>query len=195
MSLVLFSTILLLCFTSSSAVDVLRTHQTIQDGETIVSANDQFELGFFSPGSGTNRYVGIWLKNISYGTIVWVANRDAPLSNTSGILRIDNKAISLFANATTNTIVWSSNTSRFVTNPVAQLLDTGNLVFRDEKDDGSQNFVWQSFDYIGDTMLPGMKLGTEGLNMNIVIWIDGYQGLYRRWANHLCENFSLRDRL
>ncbi|KAL8127208.1 hypothetical protein AgCh_014209 [Apium graveolens] len=173
-TLVLFSTILFLSFTnSSSVVDVLRTNQTIQDGETIVSANGQFELGFFSPGSGNNLYVGIWFKNISYGTIVWVANRDAPLNNTSGILRIDHKAISLFANATTNTVVWSSNTSRFVANPVAQLLDSGNLVFRDEKDDGIKNLAWQSFDYIGDTMLPGMKLGTNlvtGLQWYLSSW-------------------------
>ncbi|KAK1391724.1 Receptor-like serine/threonine-protein kinase [Heracleum sosnowskyi] len=161
MELVIFSTILLLSFfTNSAAEDLLSINQTIRDGESnIVSANNEFELGFFSPGSSTNRYVGIWFKKISYRTIVWVANRDAPLNNTSGILRIDNKAISLFDNDTTNTIIWSSNASRFVSNPVAQLLDTGNLVFRDKKDDGSQNFVWQSFDYMGDTMLPGMKLG------------------------------------
>ncbi|KAK1391976.1 hypothetical protein POM88_011032 [Heracleum sosnowskyi] len=97
------------------------------NGDTIVSANKEFELGFFSPGSCRNWYVGLCFKKISYRTIVWVANRDAPLNNTSGILKIHNKAISLFANAT-STKIWSSNSSRFLNNPVAQLLDSGNLM-------------------------------------------------------------------
>ncbi|KAK1391729.1 Receptor-like serine/threonine-protein kinase [Heracleum sosnowskyi] len=171
--ILLFSIILLIFFSNnSSAVDVLRTNQTIRDGDTIVSANNEFELGFFSPGSSRNWYVGIWFKKISYRTIVWVANRDAPLNNTSGILKIHNKAISLFANAT-STKIWSSNSSRFLNNPVAQLLDSGNLVFRDEKDGDPENFVWQSFDYIGDTILPGMKVGTDfvtGLERYVTSW-------------------------
>ena len=55
--------------------------------------------------------------------------------------------------------VWSSNTSRTVENPVAQLLDTRNLVVRDKNDEDSESFVWQSFDYPCDTLLPEMKLG------------------------------------
>ncbi|KAK1360740.1 Bulb-type lectin domain-containing protein [Heracleum sosnowskyi] len=153
----IFSTILLLSIlTNSYALDVLRRNKTIRDGDTIVSGNNEF----FTSGSSTNRYVGIWFKKKSYGTIVWVANRNTPLNNTSGMLRIDNKAIILFANAT-NTTIRSSNSSTFVNNPVAQLLDTGNLVFRDDQEGGPDNFVWQSFDYPGDTMLPGMKFGKD----------------------------------
>ncbi|XP_074380167.1 G-type lectin S-receptor-like serine/threonine-protein kinase At4g27290 isoform X2 [Apium graveolens] len=168
-SILLFTILLLPIFISSTSLNVLRINQTLKDGDTLVSANNEFELGFFSPGSSMNRYVGIWFKKVSYGTIVWVANRAAPLNNTSGILRIDNKAISLFSNAATNTILWSSNSSRFVKNPVAELLDSGNLVFRDEKEVGFENFVWQSFDYFGDTMLPGMKLG-----MDLVTGLEWY---------------------
>ncbi|XP_022734147.1 G-type lectin S-receptor-like serine/threonine-protein kinase At4g27290 isoform X2 [Durio zibethinus] len=57
----------------------------------------------------------------------------------------------------TNSIFWSSNTSRPPQNPVAQLLDSGNLVVRD----GDENILWQSFDYPSDTLLPGMKLGKD----------------------------------
>ncbi|KAL8122138.1 hypothetical protein AgCh_018764 [Apium graveolens] len=163
-NLVLYSTIWLLFSIStlpSSAVHVLTINQTIRDGDTLVSANQEFELGFFSPGHSTKRYVGIWFKKISQGTSVWVANRDAPLTNTSGILMIQNKAFSILDNAT-STIIWSSNYSRFVENPVAQLLDSGNLVFRDQEEHGGQeDFVWQSFDYPGDTILAGMKLGVD----------------------------------
>lgn len=154
-------------------MDLLRVNQTIRDGDTIVSANHEFELGFFSPGISTKRYVGMWFKKKSPGTTVWVANRDAPLNDTSGILMIGNRAVSIFDNAT-STIIWSSNFSIFVRNPVAQLLDTGNLVVRDIEEEGdSEHFVWQSFDYIGDTILLGMKLGVDfvrGLEWEHVSW-------------------------
>ncbi|GMP52736.1 hypothetical protein CsSME_00018440 [Camellia sinensis var. sinensis] len=46
--------------------------------------------------------------------------------------------------------------------PVAQLMETGNLVVRDAND-MSGHFLWQSFDYPCDTLLPGMKLGKNFL--------------------------------
>ncbi|KAI3747202.1 hypothetical protein L6452_09653 [Arctium lappa] len=42
-------------------------NQTIKDGDTIVSAGQTFEMGFFSPGTSNNRYVGIWI-NEAYGS-------------------------------------------------------------------------------------------------------------------------------
>ncbi|KAL8046476.1 hypothetical protein ABFX02_08G179700 [Erythranthe guttata] len=60
----------------------------------------------------------------------------------------------------TNGIIWSTNTSRTVQNPIAQLLDSGNLVVKDaNSDDDREGFLWQSFDHPTDTLLPGMKLG------------------------------------
>ncbi|KAL6990914.1 hypothetical protein U1Q18_009035, partial [Sarracenia purpurea var. burkii] len=58
-----------------------------------------------------------------------------------------------------------------VSNPVLQLLDSGNLVVRD---DGG-GYLWQSFDYPGDTLLPGMKIGWDyktGLNRIMTSWKD-----------------------
>ncbi|GJS05066.1 G-type lectin S-receptor-like serine/threonine-protein kinase, partial [Tanacetum coccineum] len=37
------------------------------------------------PGKSKNRYLGIWYKKISEGTVVWVANRQTPINNTSGM--------------------------------------------------------------------------------------------------------------
>lgn len=53
--------------------------QTLIDGESLASEEGTFELGFFSPGSSTHRYLGIWYKNIPIITVVWVANRKTPL--------------------------------------------------------------------------------------------------------------------
>ncbi|KAK1390420.1 Receptor-like serine/threonine-protein kinase [Heracleum sosnowskyi] len=172
------STILLLCSTllstliNSIAVDTIRPHQTIRDGETITSARGEFQLGFFSPGRSTNRYLGIWYKKISNGTVVWVANRDTPILNASGQVQVNDKGITL---QTDDGMIWSTNTSISLKNPVAQLLDSGNLVVRDEDHmiNNAENIIWQSFDYPGDHFLPGMKIGVNlvtGLNIYYTSW-------------------------
>ncbi|PNX65574.1 serine/threonine protein kinase, partial [Trifolium pratense] len=53
-------------------------------------------------------------------------------------------------------VIWNSNSSRFGVKPVVQLLDSGNLVVKDANN--TENFLWESFDYPGDTLLAGMKL-------------------------------------
>ncbi|XVF77705.1 hypothetical protein PTKIN_Ptkin14bG0068400 [Pterospermum kingtungense] len=86
---------------------------------TLVSNGGSFKLGFFSPGSSKNRYLGIW----------------------------------------------SSSESNIAT--------PGNLVVKDGKDSSSDNYLWQSFDYPSDTMLPGMKLGyvpKTGFNRRLSAW-------------------------
>ncbi|KAK4398433.1 G-type lectin S-receptor-like serine/threonine-protein kinase [Sesamum angolense] len=54
----------------------------------MVSSGGMFELGFFSPDNSRNRYVGMWYKNVPVMTVVWVANRETPLTSTSGVLRV-----------------------------------------------------------------------------------------------------------
>ncbi|KAK1396404.1 hypothetical protein POM88_006267 [Heracleum sosnowskyi] len=105
------------------AVDTIRPHQTFRDGDTIISAGGEFELGFFSPGSSKSRYLGICSDGI----------------------------------------IWSSYPRRTVKNPAFQLLDTGNLVLRDADHDikNEEDFIWKSFDYPGDNLLPGMKFGVD----------------------------------
>ncbi|XP_062014520.1 G-type lectin S-receptor-like serine/threonine-protein kinase At4g27290 [Rosa rugosa] len=152
------------------------TFQSIKDGETIVSTDGTFELGFFTPaGASGNRYVGIWYKKISVTTVVWVANREIPLTDSSGILKITNPGILVLVNQN-NTTVWSSNTSTTAPNAVAQLLDSGNLVVKDGSDKvdaEDEKYLWQSFDYPGDTLLAGMKLGRNtvtGFNWHLTSW-------------------------
>ncbi|PIN06944.1 Serine/threonine protein kinase [Handroanthus impetiginosus] len=148
----------------SHALDTITTTQIIKDGDTIVSSGGSFELGFFSTENSKNRYVGIWYKKITVKTVVWVANRQIPLKKTSsGILKVVRPGILVLLNETDGTI-WSTNTSISVRNPVAQLLDSGNLVIKDANDDNPKNYVWQSFDFPTDTLLSGMKLGWNFIN-------------------------------
>ena len=167
-TILFFSSTLLSISIISAAVDTITPALCIHDGQTIVSAGGDFELGFFSSGSSKNRYLGIWYKKISTGTIVWVANRDVLLNDSSGVLKLDEQGALVLVNGA-NMIIWSSNYSRSVQTPVAQLLDTGNLVVRNENDSNPENFLWQSFGYPGDTFLPGMKYGK-----NLVTGLDSY---------------------
>ncbi|RVW13865.1 Receptor-like serine/threonine-protein kinase SD1-8 [Vitis vinifera] len=140
--------------------DTITANQSITNGQTLVSAGGDFELGFFSPGD-SKWYVGIWYKNIPKERVVWVANRDNPiLTNSSGsVVKIGDRGNIVIMDEDLH-VFWSTNESTAV-NPVAQLLDTGNLVVREDKDADPENYLWQSFDYLTDTLLPGMKLGWD----------------------------------
>ncbi|KAK3032634.1 hypothetical protein RJ639_036594 [Escallonia herrerae] len=150
----------LICLSPSTAIDNLSPGQTLLDnGQTIVSASQTFELGFFSLWNSENRYVGIWFKNVPQQTPVWVANKNSPLGDSSGVLVITSSGKILIANNATNTIIWSSNSSysAATSNPVLQLLDNGNLVVKTNV--LGDYYLWQSFDHPCDTLIPGMNLG------------------------------------
>ncbi|KAL2327850.1 hypothetical protein Fmac_021277 [Flemingia macrophylla] len=169
-----------------SKTDTLTQIQSLTEGTTLVSEDGTFELGFFSPGSSTNRFLGIWFKNISAKTVVWVANRDHPINITKLTITKEGNLVLLTQN---NTIHWSTNATTKATNIniVAQLLDTGNLVLRDEKDNDSQNYLWQSFDHPSDTLLPGMKLGwevTRDVNLN------RYLTAWKNWEDPSSGHFT-----
>ncbi|WCJ31520.1 G-type lectin S-receptor-like serine/threonine-protein kinase At4g27290 [Euphorbia peplus] len=156
----------------STSKDILVPGQSMKDGDTLISANGSFELGFFSPNNSTSRYLGIWYKKISDKTVVWVANRDARLFNTSGVLQVTQQGLFVLQNSTKG-VVWSSNMSKIVHNPIAQLLDSGNFVVKDGNVINFEDIVWQSFDFPHDTLLPGMKLGWDldtGINRIVSSW-------------------------
>ncbi|RDX79841.1 G-type lectin S-receptor-like serine/threonine-protein kinase, partial [Mucuna pruriens] len=157
---------------TSTSLDSLAVNQSIRDGESLVSAGGITEAGFFSPGNSTRRYLGIWFRNVSPLTVVWVANRNTPLDNNSGVLKLNEKGILVLLNAA-NSTVWSSNISNTVNNPIAQLLDSGNFVVKNGQGTNKDGILWQSFDYIGDTLIPGMKLGWNletGLERSLTSW-------------------------
>ncbi|KAE8667797.1 hypothetical protein F3Y22_tig00112370pilonHSYRG00016 [Hibiscus syriacus] len=140
----------------SDEADVLAVEGSVSDGETLVSALETFELGFFSPGKSRNRYLRIWYKN-SIEAVVWVANRNNPIADTKGVLTVRDGG-NLVLLDRKKSVVWSSNVSGTAERPVAQLLDTGNLVLKDNKS-MPERYLWQSFDSPSDTLLAGMTIG------------------------------------
>lgn len=161
-------TILCLTFFTTIAVSLntLTATQSLTNNLTLVSPGQVFELGFFTPDN-SRWYFGIWYKNIPVKTVVWVANKDTPISNSSGTFKFGVHGNIVVVDEA-GTILWSSNQTQAV-NPVVQLLDSGNLVVLDM----NQNTLWQSFDYPTDTLLPGMKLGWDldtGLDRYLTSW-------------------------
>ncbi|KAK8675360.1 hypothetical protein V6N13_033429 [Hibiscus sabdariffa] len=161
-------------FSFSISADTITLDHFIHDNndEAIVSAGNIFALGFFSPGSSTNRYVGIWYYQIPVKTAVWVANRDNPINDTSGILRIDARGnLALFQGNQTLPL-WSTNISTATAgNSFAQILDSGNLVLL--QNDTGKALLWQSFGHPTNTWLSFMKIGFNlrtGLNQSYTSW-------------------------
>lgn len=114
-----------------------------------------------SSRNGDCWYLGIWIKGMHIRVYVWVANRDDPLSQPLGTLRISNSDLVLFDQS--NTLVWSTNVTKGseISPVVAELLDDGNFVLRHFNNRNPHRFLWQSFDFPTDTLLPQMKLGWE----------------------------------
>ncbi|CAL0309445.1 unnamed protein product [Lupinus luteus] len=155
-------------FTTTSA-DTLTGTQTLRTNETLLSSNQTYVLGFFT-GSNSNLYLGIWYRNTTERTIVWVANRDNPLNNSGGFLKFGDSGNIVLVNSSENTI-WSSNQTS-AKNPVLQLLDSGNLVIIEANSDPTK-YLWQGFDHPSDTLLPGMKVGQDldtGIEMHLTSW-------------------------
>jgi hypothetical protein len=127
-------------------------NESISDGQNLVSDKNHFVLGFFSPGASSNRYIGIWYNSVPNGTVVWVANRNNPLQDKSGILKFDNGGNLTLVDGKGNSFIVASGMG--VGDLEAAILDSGNFVLRTNH----SNIVWESFASPTDTWLPGMNI-------------------------------------
>ncbi|KAJ9563147.1 hypothetical protein OSB04_008307 [Centaurea solstitialis] len=171
-TIILASVFMFLLFRFCSCTDTITLTQPLKDGDILVSSGENFALGFFSTRNSGNRYVGIWYHKVSEQTVVWVANRDNPIANSSGILSLDQSGNLILHETGKSSIFWSTNISGVANDGFsAQLLNSGNLVlFHGPNRDV---YSWQSFDYPSDSFLPGMKLGMDrrtGLKRLITSW-------------------------
>ncbi|KAL0012593.1 hypothetical protein SO802_007701 [Lithocarpus litseifolius] len=153
--------LILLCrfsIESGSATDTITSFQPIKDSDYIISHGSTFKLGFFSPVNSTNRYIGIWYnKNSAFpAQWVWVANRQNPLKDASGVVTISDDGNLLVLDGQKR-IIWSSNATNTVVNSNAKLLDSGKLVLQDT----NGSIIWESFQFPTDTMLPNMKISSN----------------------------------
>ncbi|KAJ9544568.1 hypothetical protein OSB04_024275 [Centaurea solstitialis] len=121
--------------------------------DVLVSSNGLFTAGFHQVGENAYGFAVWFSDQATYGTrtIVWMANRDAPVNGKHSRLCLQEDGNLVLMDAGKH-VIWSTNTKS--TSPLAtlQLHNTGNLVLDDGG--GQSTTLWQSFDYPTDTLLP-----------------------------------------
>ncbi|ESQ29284.1 hypothetical protein EUTSA_v10023285mg [Eutrema salsugineum] len=148
---VFFNSLLFFTIFSSCSFAGITTESPLSIGQTLSSPNGVYELGFFSPNNSQNhQYVGIWFKGIIPRVVLWVANREKPVTDSTANLTISSNGSLLLLDGR-HGVVWSTKEVFASNGSRAELLDTGDLVVIDNV---SRRTIWESFAHLGDTLLP-----------------------------------------
>ncbi|MQM23705.1 hypothetical protein Taro_056772 [Colocasia esculenta] len=155
-------------FLSAIALVSAAEGDPLSHNEGLVAGQGSFRKGFFT-GRPNHTYLGIWYNRIPGRKVVWVANRLYPLPESTGSLLLRQNG-SLVLAVAAGTVYWSMDPEANLSNPVARLLEDGNLfVSGDDRGD----YAWQSFTQPADTLLPSMNIGLNrrtGENYNLTSW-------------------------
>ncbi|KAG5255283.1 G-type lectin S-receptor serine/threonine-protein kinase [Salix suchowensis] len=170
--------IILVCFcpTFSLAADTLyQGGEALRFSSRLVSKNKLFTLEFVRLGSAESNasYLGICYQNDS-GHPIWIANRDKPIADNSGVLEIDGDSGTMKVTYSGGDLVDFYSSQSPTSKLTATLEDSGNFVLKDANS-RSDRILWQSFDDPTDTFLPGMKLGINhrtGHTRSLTSWMS-----------------------
>ncbi|GLJ32992.1 hypothetical protein SUGI_0664420 [Cryptomeria japonica] len=102
--------------------DSLSLGASLRGKQTITSKNGTFALGFFNPNGTNNWYVGIWYAQIPDKTIVWVANRETPITDMPGVFTLSSTGY-LTVSDLQGKVMWSSNKTQQTKASRASILD------------------------------------------------------------------------
>ncbi|XP_073133215.1 G-type lectin S-receptor-like serine/threonine-protein kinase At1g67520 [Henckelia pumila] len=140
-----------------AGLDTLQQEEQLNFTSQLVSQRNNFTLGFYTPRDTNKSYIAVWYT--AHGTYpVWIGNRDHPVGNNSSpALTITSTGALIVVHDGGNDpfTLYAGGSSRNVS---ATLLESGNFVVTDGS---SGSVLWQSFDYPTDTLLAGMKLGSD----------------------------------
>ncbi|XP_042448816.1 receptor-like serine/threonine-protein kinase SD1-8 isoform X2 [Zingiber officinale] len=147
--------------------DSLTPNSSLRNGQSLTSPGGIFQLGFFTPISGSVQgYIAIWYNNssVTERKVVWIANRNQSVNTSTSILNFTSHGNLILFDKGTD-VSWSTGTSTAQNSAQLQLKDSGNLVLTvaggSDGNGGSKETLWQSFDHPSDTLLPGMRLGVD----------------------------------
>ncbi|KAL6601624.1 hypothetical protein ACP70R_044844 [Stipagrostis hirtigluma subsp. patula] len=181
-----YTTVLLLLLPPPcSSEDRLVPGKPLTPGATIVSDGGSFALGFFSLTNSTpaKLYLGIWYNDIPRLTVVWVANRETPVTNSTSpapALFLTNTSDLVLSDAG-GRVIWTTNVAGEAISSsspapaaglAAVLLNNGNLVIRSP----NGTTLWQSFEHPADTGLddpsPGpFSYGVDpDTSLQLILW-------------------------
>ncbi|XP_031280581.1 G-type lectin S-receptor-like serine/threonine-protein kinase At4g03230 [Pistacia vera] len=175
-----------------SARDTISVNTSLKDGETLVSAGQRFELGFFTPPKSSDiRYVGIWYFKSKPRIVVWVANRESHLPDSNGSFVIANDGNLKVLDAA-GIAYWNTNLKSSLPGVrEAKLMDSGNLMTENislrswlsEDNPGEGNFSFKMVQGVNPYLI---------LKGNITYWTSGKSGDFFRSYEiaYLLSNFS-----
>ncbi|WVY89848.1 hypothetical protein V8G54_035362 [Vigna mungo] len=129
-----------------------------KNGILLVSYKGEFGFGFVTTSKDTTLF-RLAIVHLITKTVVWVGNRDLPVSNSDKFVFDEKGNLYLLKGST---VVWSPGTEGKRVYSM-ELKDTGNLVLLGS----DSSVIWQSFSHPTDTLLPmqnfieGMKLISE----------------------------------
>ncbi|XP_004308260.1 PREDICTED: G-type lectin S-receptor-like serine/threonine-protein kinase CES101-like [Fragaria vesca subsp. vesca] len=103
----------------------------------------------------------------------WIANREDLVEYPSGVLTLEtNNTLHITRGDDDPVLLYSPDSETINGDVVAVLNDDGNFVVQEVS---SKRVLWQSFDYPGDVLLPGMKLGVnrgKGQDWSLSSWLS-----------------------
>ncbi|KAG8045735.1 hypothetical protein GUJ93_ZPchr0008g13494 [Zizania palustris] len=167
----------------AASTDTILPGEGISGNQILVSKNGEFELGFFSPGSGIHYFLGVRLSKLGENSpTFWIGDRIAVTVTDLPGVALELFGDSLYIKDAGASLWWSTVAGNGSSSgaAVAVLLDTGDLVVRD-KGNFSQ-VLWRSFDCPGDSLLPGGRLGLDaatGTNVSLTFRSFSHNGTLR----------------
>ncbi|CAA2984329.1 G-type lectin S-receptor-like serine threonine-kinase CES101 [Olea europaea subsp. europaea] len=163
-----------------SSVDSLKPGDSLNSSSSLVSTKNVFTLGFYkltdTELNNNKSYLRICYTDSTLQIPVWLGNREKPIMDDSGILKISSAGkLIITSNISDPVELYAGGNGANIT---ATLLNSGNFVVREMNINGSAGrILWESFDYPIDTLLPGMKLGVNhrtGRNWRLTSWFGEF---------------------
>lgn len=127
------------------------------NGVFLLSKSSIFALGFYA-GVNDNTF-SLGITHIFSSRVIWTANRDFLVNGSAFFVFNETGNVYLDVSDKNQNPIWSTETARDGVVSM-QLLDSGNLVLKSK----NGSFVWQSFHFPIDTLLPG-QVFWEGLKL------------------------------
>ncbi|KAH7438342.1 hypothetical protein KP509_04G010800 [Ceratopteris richardii] len=158
-----------------AGVREIKLASAISSQPILLSRDGAYAWKFFqSYGNATQRLLVV-LSTLFNTTVVWMANRDLPVSPQATLLVTPLPSPSLVLRDADGTVVWSpkvANISAIVMN------STGNLFILTGGASASENPKWQSFDEPSDVLLPGQYVKPAHTSTASLAWNDWRSGHY-----------------
>nr|CAD1827101.1 unnamed protein product [Ananas comosus var. bracteatus] len=140
-------------------------------GVFLVSGSGAFQAAVFNPPNQQSRYY-LAVLHAASKTVVWAANRAAPIPDNSGLVLLSTLGLSI--TSSNGSLLWSTPALR---SPVAalRLLDSGNLLLVN----AANATLWQSFDHPSDSLLSSQLVPAGSYLTSYVSDNDFAEGDYR----------------